>query len=80
MEQNLKKLTGLVPKRREKSELEKIIRKPRVLMGFSLREGEDETAKAGGIFDPKMFKGNIQLERFFNECALSKIPSRKRPS
>jgi hypothetical protein len=68
-----------VPKRREKSEQEKICRKPRVLMGFSLREGEDETAKAGGVFDPRMFKGNIQLEKHFNECALSMIPSRKIP-
>lgn len=36
-------------------------------------------AKAGGIFDPKMFKGNIELEKYFNECALSKLPSKKVP-
>ena len=31
-------------------------------MGF-LKEGEETTAKAGGVFDPRMFKGNIELER-----------------
>lgn len=76
----MKQLSGLVPKRKVKTEEEKILRKPRVSTGIQIEEeGVEKTAKAGGTFDPRMFKGNIQLEKHFNECALSMIPFKKKP-
>lgn len=42
-------------------------------------DGEAGTARSGGTFDPRRFKGNIQLENHFNECALSMIPCKKKP-
>ena len=30
-------------------------------------------AKAGGTFDPKMFKGNCMLFKHLNEASLSKV-------
>lgn len=41
------------------------------------KDGEEKMAKAGGTFDPKMFKGNCMLFRHLNEASLYKV--RKKP-
>jgi hypothetical protein len=51
MDQNLKKLSGLVPTRKEKTEEEKKIWKPRVSTGIDMDDSGG--AKAGGTFDPR---------------------------
>jgi hypothetical protein len=41
------------------------------------KEGEEQTARAGATFDPKMFKGNCMLFKHLNEASIAKM--RKKP-
>ena len=37
------------------------------------KPGQENQARAGGTFDPKLFKGNVMLFKHLNEVALSML-------
>ena len=56
----------------EANKRQRMVRKPKVDMGIPPRnQGEEATARAGGTFDPKNFKGNAMLFRYLNDVNLS---------
>lgn len=64
------------PDEKQKREARKLarIRHPHVEMGIPPpANGIEGGARAGSTFDPKMFKGNIQLHKHLNEVAVSML-------
>ena len=60
--------------RLEKERAEKKVRKPRVNMGVPpAAKGAEAQARAGSIFDPESFKGNVALSVHFNEVSHSML-------
>lgn len=60
------------PSGTEATKRQRMVRKPKVDMGIPPQDqGEEATARAGGTFDPKNFKGNAMLFRYLNDVNLS---------
>ena len=55
----------------------KYSRKPKVDMGIPKPQaGQENQARAGATFDPKLFKGNVMLFKHLNEVALSMMKTK----
>ena len=55
---------------------EKTVRHPKVDMGVPPPvKGAEASARAGAIFDPKLFKGNCMLFKHLNEVSHSMLRS-----
>ena len=74
IDQNLKNLTGCGPIQKKTQSLDKYKRKGAKTDSRlpPAKDGQEAMAKAGGTFDPRMFKGNCMLFNHLNEASLSK--------